>query len=532
MPHAVAIPASTVSSSVTELASGNAGNAAASFARASKAVTAQTPVGDFGALFREKARPVALSNQNAVSNQNQETAVAPADKNGETINPVVSEGKTAPSRSGEAMATVPEPGVTAMPSRAMSAESSAAASNAACIVHGEIATLGEAAEVMPGPRVALKAEKSSISSPLASSPHKVKKESPAGSYGGENTHSPVVSTLDPGALLPSAVPAAGASAQPSALRGPSLVLEGASAVPEKSDSASVLKSDAGAGREENSAAPSQALPGAGTQPEVQSVAGDVSDKDAQESSSAALHSGHAAAVPAATGPGGKDAARTGETAIAIVETSAGSHASGVNASGVDAAALAQPHLQIAGVSPGAGAPSTAVQTQNLYDRIDQGTPPVVLQSGPQHVAVGVRDPDLGWVEIKTQNVAGHVDAALVTASGQTHASLAAHLPAMAEFLAGRDVRVGTLSVHQQMSGTNTGSGQNNGSGANGQSGGYGNGAANPGSEGQSSGSGGFSHSDSGGALHTAGGGPGYIRTTGVSDEAQQMRPLSYISVRA
>lgn len=106
------------------------------------------------------------------------------------------------------------------------------------------------------------------------------------------------------------------------------------------------------------------------------------------------------------------------------------------------------------------APNPGSNLPNLYDKIDQGSAPTLLQAGAQHVAVGVRDPDLGWVEIKTQNLAGHVDAALVTASGQTHSTLAAQLPAISEFLQQRDVRLGTLAVHHQPPGTNAGSGQN------------------------------------------------------------------------
>jgi hypothetical protein len=97
-----------------------------------------------------------------------------------------------------------------------------------------------------------------------------------------------------------------------------------------------------------------------------------------------------------------------------------------------------------------------VAAPNVYDKLDQGIAPVVLHSGAQHVAVGVRDPDLGWVEIKTQSVAGQVDATVVTASSQTHASLAAQLPAMAQYLEQREVRLGTLAVHHEMPGDNAG----------------------------------------------------------------------------
>lgn len=169
-----------------------------------------------------------------------------------------------------------------------------------------------------------------------------------------------------------------------------------------------------------------------------------------------------------------------------------------------------------------------------YDRIDQGAAPVVLHSGAQHVAVGVRDPSLGWVEIQTQNVAGHVDAILVTASGQTHASLAAQLPAMADYLEQRDVRVGTLAVHHQTPGTNDSNapGNNPGDGS-GYGPGYGSGSGSGGGGGarkfDQTGSGTYSGQ---GRPQYNGVSPGLETGAIVGDEGPTFQPISYISVRA
>lgn len=181
----------------------------------------------------------------------------------------------------------------------------------------------------------------------------------------------------------------------------------------------------------------------------------------------------------------------------------------------------------AGATGGAAVNSSEPATPNLYDRIDQGIAPVVLHSGAQHVSVGVHDPDLGWVEIQTQGIAGHVDATLVTPSGQSHASLAAQLPAMAQYLAQQDVKVGTLVVHHHALG----------GGSGGSSGGSGHGSANSGA--------GAHHSNPGnsGGERSAppSGGPpiGHLRPqseidVGVrtGDDGAAFRAVSYISVRA
>lgn len=173
---------------------------------------------------------------------------------------------------------------------------------------------------------------------------------------------------------------------------------------------------------------------------------------------------------------------------------------------------------VAGQAPG---------TPNPYDRIDQGAAPVVLHSGMQHVSVGVHDPDLGWVEIQTQSAAGHVDATLVTASGQAHASLVAQLPAISQYLEQRDVKLGALIAHHHAIG----------GGSSGTGGGSGHGSANSGAGAHQSGPGNSgSHrpaSHSGGALlQPVRSGPWVEPRVQGFDEDSGFRAVSYINVHA
>ncbi len=172
--------------------------------------------------------------------------------------------------------------------------------------------------------------------------------------------------------------------------------------------------------------------------------------------------------------------------------------------------------------------TSGLATANPFDRIDQGNSPVVLHSGVQHVDVGVRDPQIGWVEIHAQSSAGRVDATLATASGQAHSELAAQLPAIAQYMQERDVQVGTLAVHHQP--TQGGSGVGTSSGFSGGS-----------STGTNSGSGGsgaqrFREPDAGRSANavrpsqSAGTAPSVAIS--VTSESPLLRPVSYISVRA
>lgn len=208
--------------------------------------------------------------------------------------------------------------------------------------------------------------------------------------------------------------------------------------------------------------------------------------------------GNAAATSAMPAPrcAKADAKIAPALAQAITQLGAitGSPASGAAAS-PGAGAAASPAVS-AGMSAAAG-PGAAIgpaASVNPYARMDAdppnglSAPPVVLHSGAQQVAVGIEDSSLGWVEIRAQHVSGHVEATLLTASGATQTSLAAQLPAMAQFVAQRDVRLATLAVQQQApanfnngfssagygGGTGAGNGQTGANPGGGFTGGFGN----------------------------------------------------------
>jgi hypothetical protein len=100
-----------------------------------------------------------------------------------------------------------------------------------------------------------------------------------------------------------------------------------------------------------------------------------------------------------------------------------------------------------------------------YQVLDQGAPAAMLHAASNRVAVGVHDPTLGWLEINTHSTAGQVAAQLVTASNQSHASLAAQLPSITQYLADQHVKVGHVGVEQQMAGGDSSGRQEGGSGA-------------------------------------------------------------------
>lgn len=148
---------------------------------------------------------------------------------------------------------------------------------------------------------------------------------------------------------------------------------------------------------------------------------------------------------------------------------------------------------------------------NPYQKLDQlsAAQPPVVHIGANRVAVGLNDPALGWVEIKTQSAAGQVVASFVTASHQTNEALAAQLPSLAQFLADREVKVGSLTVDQQTAGGRDG---------NQAGGGY-----EQGSNRGHSGDGAQSGWNDGPQLPVGDPGP---------DAGVELRPLSYISVLA
>jgi len=244
-----------------------------------------------------------------------------------------------------------------------------------------------------------------------------------------------------------------------------------------------------------------------------------SSKTSSESAAAALH---------------PDLAHIGQATSSAIgspaDSAAPAEAHPVSAETAAASPHTEPPIVSAAVAVGPAASSAAPLAASPYDKIDQGASPVVLRAGAQHVTVGVRDPDLGWVEIRTQNTAGHVDATLAASSSQTHDTLAAQLPAMAQYLQERDVRVGTLAVQHPFPQASAGGGQNGSqnSGSNPNSGGGG----SP----QPFGQPGSGHRDSParypGVPPRVPRSSSHFGTVGVEDTASSLRSLSYISVRA
>jgi flagellar hook-length control protein FliK len=88
-----------------------------------------------------------------------------------------------------------------------------------------------------------------------------------------------------------------------------------------------------------------------------------------------------------------------------------------------------------------------------FQRLDQAASPgAVLHSASNRIEVGVHDPAMGWLEIRTQSAAGQLSAALVATSSEAHAALAAQLPGMTQYLADHDVKLNHVAVEQQPSG--------------------------------------------------------------------------------
>lgn len=81
---------------------------------------------------------------------------------------------------------------------------------------------------------------------------------------------------------------------------------------------------------------------------------------------------------------------------------------------------------------------------SAFERMDGAAPPQLIESTPQRLAVGVRDPGLGWVEIRTHAAAGQV-AATLAASGASHPVITGELPRLREYLDGQQVRVDHLA---------------------------------------------------------------------------------------
>lgn len=79
-----------------------------------------------------------------------------------------------------------------------------------------------------------------------------------------------------------------------------------------------------------------------------------------------------------------------------------------------------------------------------FQTMDAATPPKLLESSPQRLAVGIRDGGLGWLEIRTESAQGRISATLAAHSPEAQQAVVGQLPAMREYLAAQHVRVDHL----------------------------------------------------------------------------------------
>jgi hypothetical protein len=217
------------------------------------------------------------------------------------------------------------------------------------------------------------------------------------------------------------------------------------------------------------------------------VPGDVSDKGqgkaADKVQDGARSAGIEPGAPARSGKdkaaiaGGATTAAAGKTAFSIGSAANGS----VSASqGHEGSVL--PFTGVHSSESEVVTGRSTVQSSDPFHRLDQPTGvevgTTVLHRGPQSVAVGVRDPALGWTEIHAESTAGQVSAVVATASTAAHASLASHLPSLTQFLTDHNVQVGSVTVEHGLRGGGDGY---TGNAENGAGGGPGNGGtAQPG----------------------------------------------------
>ncbi len=153
--------------------------------------------------------------------------------------------------------------------------------------------------------------------------------------------------------------------------------------------------------------------------------------------------------------------------------------------------------------PRASTPAThpsVLHPSATFEQLDSAPSPRLIEGSSQRLTVGVRTPGLGWVEIRTSNTGGRVAATLATGSSESHAAVAAQLPAIRQYLAGEHVRMDSLSSEAFSP----------------SSGGRGGSAGDPP---RNSGSQNIK-------THAA------VPSTGPSPEDAEMETLSYISVRA
>lgn len=90
----------------------------------------------------------------------------------------------------------------------------------------------------------------------------------------------------------------------------------------------------------------------------------------------------------------------------------------------------------------------AHRASDAFVALDSGTVAehgVLLHAATHHVAVGVTDPALGWVEVRAERIGGRITAALTANSAASHAALSSVMPSMATYL--QDHHAGVQHVH-------------------------------------------------------------------------------------
>ncbi len=89
-----------------------------------------------------------------------------------------------------------------------------------------------------------------------------------------------------------------------------------------------------------------------------------------------------------------------------------------------------------------------LHTAGAFERMDAASPPRVLESSRQNLAVGIRDAGLGWIEIRTHAIGGHVAASLASGTQEAHAAIAAELPAIRDTLVNQHIALHSLSAER------------------------------------------------------------------------------------
>ncbi len=104
---------------------------------------------------------------------------------------------------------------------------------------------------------------------------------------------------------------------------------------------------------------------------------------------------------------------------------------------------------------GARLPSaTSPTASDAFAALDHvsSEPNRILYATPHQLAVGVADPQLGWLEVRAERSGGQLMAQVAADSASSHAVLAASLPAMTSYLQEQRAGVQSLAVTAQLAG--------------------------------------------------------------------------------